>query len=65
MPVAGIKRTRIIVSLPEATYESAKILADQEGITVHKYVKSLVEREIIKINLPLYYSNAALKGSTE
>lgn len=62
MPVTGIKRTRIIVSLPETTYESAKILADQEGISVHKYVKLLVEREIVKNNFPLYYCSATLKG---
>ena len=56
MAVVGIKRTRVAISIPEATYESVKILADREEMAVSRYVKSLIDREVIKNNLPLYCS---------
>ena len=56
MAVVGMKRTRVILSIPEATYESIKILADRKEMTVSRYVKFLVDQEVIKNNLPLYCS---------
>ena len=52
MAVAGIKRTRIVVSLPEATYESVKILALRRDVTVSRYIKSLVDQEVLKTIFP-------------
>lgn len=54
MPGKYIKYKRIQFSLPEAAYNSIKILAQREEKTVSKYIMSLVEREIIKNNLPLF-----------
>ena len=54
MPVQKIERKRIQISLPLAGYNSIKVLAEHENKTVSRYVQSLVERDIIKNNLPLY-----------
>lgn len=49
-----IKYKRIQFSLPESAYDSVKILAQRENKTVNKYIMSLVEREVIKNDLPLF-----------
>ena len=54
MPKQLIKYKPIQFSLPEAAYNSVKILAQRENKTINKYIMSLVEREIIKNDLPLY-----------
>lgn len=54
MPVQKIKREKVQLSLPVAAYNSVKILAKRENKTVNNYVQTLVEREIVKNNLPLY-----------
>ena len=54
MAVVGIKRTRIVLSIPEATHASVKILASQKGMTVPGYIKFLVDHEVMRNNLPLY-----------
>ena len=56
MPERYIKYKRIQFSLPEAAYDSMKLLAQREDKTVSKYSMTLVEREIIKNNLPLFYT---------
>ena len=55
MPKKFIKYKPVQFSLPEAAYNSAKILAAQEGKTVNKYIMSIVEREIAKNGLPLFF----------
>lgn len=54
MPVQKIKREKVQLSLPVVAYNSVKILAKRENKTVNNYVQTLVEREIVKNNLPLY-----------
>ena len=60
MAVVGIKRSRIILSIPEATYESVKKRATQKEMTVPRYIKFLVDQDIIKNGLPLYCSEEIL-----
>lgn len=54
MPGKYIKYKRVQFSLPEAAYDSMKLLAQREDKTVSKYIMTLVERDIIKNNLPLF-----------
>ena len=54
MPKKLIKYKSVQFSLPEAAYDSMKLLAQREDKTVSKYIMTLVEREIIKNNLPLF-----------
>ena len=54
MPKQIIKYKPVQFSLPEAAYNSVNILAQRENKTVNKYIMTLVEREIIKQNLPLF-----------
>ena len=54
MPKKLIKYKRVEFSLPEAAYESIKILAQREDKTVNKYMMTLAERDIVKNNLPLF-----------
>ena len=49
-----IKTKFVQFSLPEAAYDSMKILAQREEKTVRNYLATLVEREIIKNGLPLF-----------
>ena len=49
-----IKYKPVSFSLPEAAYDSIKILAQRENKTVNKYIMTLVERDIVKNNLPLF-----------
>ena len=55
MPVCGVKRERITISLPIAAYNSLEQLAQKEGLSVPQYSRRLLEREIMKRNLPLYW----------
>ena len=55
MPVSKIKREQIRISLPEATLRSVSTLAQREKKTVPKYIQSLIEHEVIKNGLPLYF----------
>ena len=54
MPGKYIKYKSVQFSLPEAAYDSMKLLAQREEKTVSKYIMTLVEREIINSNLPLF-----------
>ena len=54
MPGKYIKYKSVQFSLPEAAYDSMKLLAQREEKTVSKYIMTLVERDIIKNNLPLF-----------
>ena len=60
MAVVGIRRSRIILSIPEVTYESMKKLATQKEMTVTRYIKFLVDQDVIKNGLPLYCSEEIL-----
>lgn len=55
MPNRYIKYKSVQFSLPEAAYNSVKILAQRENRTVGKYIMALVEREIYKNGLPLCF----------
>lgn len=50
-----IRYRSVQISLPEAAYNSVKILAQRENRTVGKYIMALVEREIHKNGLPVYF----------
>ena len=54
MPKKLIKYKSVQFSLPEAAYNSVNLLAQRENKTVNKYIMTLVEREIINQNLPLF-----------
>jgi len=62
MPQKYIKYKRIQFSLPEAAYDSVKILAQREDKTVNKYIMSLVEREVVKNDLPLFLNVSDLSA---
>ena len=49
-----IKYKSIKFSLPEAAFNSITILAQREDKTPGSYIAAVVEREIIKNNLPLF-----------
>ena len=49
-----IKTKPIQLSLSEAAYNSIKILAQREEKTVSNYLVTLVEREIVRNDLPLF-----------
>ena len=55
MPVSKVKRGQIKISLPETTLLSVSTLAKRENKSVPKYVQSLIEHEVIKNGLPLYF----------
>ena len=55
MPNRYIQYKKIQVSLPEATYRSAKILAQREDMPLSTYVAALVKREVHKNGLPVYF----------
>lgn len=55
MSVVNIERKRITVSLPIVAYNSLEELSKKEEMSVHQYCRHLVEQEIIKNNLPLYW----------
>ncbi len=50
-----IKYRSVRISLPEAACNSAKILAQRENRTVGTYIAALVEREVHKNGLPVYF----------
>ena len=54
MPGKYIKTKTIQFSLPEAAYNSIKILAQREEKTVSNYLVTLVERESVRNDLPLF-----------
>ena len=54
MPKKLIKYKSVQFSLPEAAFNSITILAQREDKTPGSYIAALVEREIIKNNLPLF-----------
>ena len=54
MPKKIIKYKSIQFSLPEAAYDSVKLLAQREEKTVSKYILTLVEREIVRNGLPVF-----------
>ena len=55
MPNRYIKYKSVQFSLPESAYNSVKILAQRENRTLSKYIRALVEREIHKNGLPVYF----------
>lgn len=55
MPVCGVERKRISFTVPILAYESLEQLARKEGVSINQYSRRLVEREIMKHNLPLYW----------
>ena len=55
MPVHGIKRKEICFTIPIVAYSSLEQLAKKDGVSVHQYSRRLVEQEIMKHNLPLYW----------
>jgi len=54
MPVYGIEKKNITVSLPVAAYQSLCGLAKQRGQTPAQYIRSLVMQHLADQNLPLY-----------
>ncbi|MBR2895887.1 MAG: hypothetical protein IKC03_09590 [Oscillospiraceae bacterium] len=60
MPVIERKRLSFSISLPESALLSLKTLAEKREMSVPRYVKHLIEKDIIEHNLPLYWS-----GNTE
>ena len=55
MPKKYIKYRSVRFSLPEAAYSSALTLAKREDKTLGKYIMALVEKEILKNGLPLFF----------
>ena len=56
MPVYGIEKKNITVSLPVAAYQSLCGLAEQRGQTPAQYIRSLTMQHLADQNLPLYCS---------
>ena len=55
MPGNYIKYRSVQLSLPEAAYNSIKILAQRENKPLSKYILTLVEREVHKNGLPVFF----------
>ena len=47
MSIIERKRLSFSMSLPEATHSSLKLLADQRDMSIPKYIRSLIEKDII------------------
>lgn len=62
MPERYIKYKSLRFSLPEAAFNSITVLAQREDKTPANYIAALVEREIIKNNLPLFCAVAEIKA---
>ena len=56
MPGKYIKYRSVQFSLPEAAYNSVKILSQRENTTLNKYILTLIEREIVKNGLPVFFT---------
>lgn len=54
MPVFGIERKSVTLSLPAAAYRSLQRLAEKEGMTVPGFVRGMIVRRLLEEGLPLY-----------
>lgn len=59
MGVSGIKRKKISLAVPAATYQQLQRLALESGRTVPGYVRYLIHKNLISLGLPVYLNMSA------
>ena len=62
MEMRFIKRVRVTVTLPEATYQHIRRLAEASERTVPGYIRHLVAEHLYQLGLPQYVTGPEKNG---